>query len=110
MTDQLTLDLAPLAPVPSWPSLEDRFRLFHAANPHVYTALVTLTRRLVERGRTRVGMKMLFEVLRYEYAMTTDDPTSDYKLNNSYTSRYARLIMDTEPDLAGVYDTRRLDQ
>ena len=31
-----------------------------------------------------------------------------YELNNNYHSRYARLIMQKEPGLAGIFDTREL--
>ncbi len=89
-------------------SIQERYEAFAAANPHVYRRLVQLARDLVARGHRKVGMKMLFEVLRWEHAMTTDDPTSDFKLNNDYTSRYARDIMDAEPDLDGVFEIRRL--
>lgn len=85
-----------------------RFENFHAANPHVYTALVALARRLKNRGHQRIGMGMLFEVLRWQWMMGTDDPHSEYRLNNNYRSRYARLIMQQEPDLADVFETRRL--
>ena len=30
----------------------------------------------------------------------------DFKLNNNYVSRYARLIMAQEADLEGVFETR----
>ena len=39
--------------------------------------------------------------------MTTSD-TSGFKLNDHYTSRYARLIMEREPDLRGIFRTRKL--
>jgi hypothetical protein len=83
-----------------------RFAKFHSANPHVYEALKKLALDLVERGHERIGIGMLFEVLRWQHAMRTTDP--DFKLNNIYRSRYARLLMDQEPRLAGVFETRRL--
>ena len=89
-------------------TIDAAFEAFHDANPWVYRELCALARDLVARGHHRVGMKMLFEVLRWSYAMSTDDPSSDFKLNNNYTSRYARLIMDLEVDLDGVFETRRL--
>jgi len=46
-------------------------------------------------------------VLRWERAMKTTDQT-EWKLNNNYTSRYARLIMEQEPDLEGFFVTRGL--
>ena len=87
-------------------SLVDQFRAFHAANPHVYDALRNLALRLRNNGHRRIGMKMLFETLRYQYMINTSDPNSDFKLNNNYTAYYARLLMDNEPVLAGAFETR----
>lgn len=88
-------------------AIAERFATFHETNPDVYAALVMHTRELVELGHHRVGIGMLWEVLRWSH-MRTDDPTSDFRLNNDYRSHYARLIMDQEPDLADVFETRRL--
>jgi hypothetical protein len=89
-------------------TIDDAFRAFHAANPWVYDALVELTRDLISRGHVRIGIGMLFEVLRWHWHRATVDPSSEFKLNNSYRSRYARLIMSREEDLAGVFELRRL--
>ena len=97
----------PVATPPS-DSIDAAFDAFHTANPWVCAALVDLAVDLHARGRERVGMKMLFEVLRWQHAIATVDAASDFKLNNSYTSRYARLIMDTVPSLDGIFETRRL--
>ncbi len=86
---------------------QDRFESFDRANPWVYDALVDLTRDLVHRGRKRVGIKMLFEVLRWEYERSTVGD-SEFKLNNNFHSRYARKIMGSEPDLEGVFEVREL--
>lgn len=96
------------APTVAHVSIDDAFEAFHDANPWVYNSLVHLARELTAAGRTRIGMKMLFEVLRWQWSLRTTDPTVDFKLNNNYTSRYARLIMDHEPDLMGVFETRAL--
>lgn len=87
-------------------SLEARFRQFHAENPDVYRTLAKLARQAVARGRTRMGIKMLFEVARWERFLITTDP--DFKLNNNFHSRYARLLMTREPDLAGLFELREL--
>jgi len=86
--------------------LQARFEAFHAANPRVYATLVRLAREARAVGHQRVGIAMLFEVARWQLSIqTTGD---DFKLNNSYRSRFARLIMAQEPDLAGVFETREL--
>lgn len=84
------------------------FWAFHNANPEVYYRLVTMARDLKARGRSRIGIKMLFEVLRWEHAMQTTDHASEFKLNNNYAPRYARLIMYRNPELAGIFNTREL--
>lgn len=87
-------------------NITDRFEAFHQANPWVYRWLVNEARRLHQAGHTRIGIGMLFEVLRWDWMRQT--VAGDFKLNNNYRSRYARLIMEQERDLAGVFETRML--
>jgi hypothetical protein len=109
--DQLAffdLEMQPLRYGDAGLTYQEQFDQFHARNPWVYGALVELARDLKRRGRRKIGMKMLFEVLRWTYYRTTDDPDSDFKLNNNLHSRYSRLIMQKEPDLADLFETRNL--
>jgi hypothetical protein len=108
MQPPLDLELAPIRQIEATDDapIEERFRQFHEANPQVYSALRQLAIPLARQGRRRIGVKMLWEVLRYSYWVTTQgDP---YQLNNSYTSRYARLLMNQEPELRGLIETRQL--
>jgi hypothetical protein len=89
-------------------TIEGQFARFHMENPHVYELLVRLARDLVSRGHRKVGIGMLFEVARWRTMLTTIDEVSPFKLNNNYRSRYARLIMENEPDLGDVFDVREL--
>lgn len=86
--------------------LDRKFREFHEKNPHVYKMLVDMTKKAKERGRTKVGIGMLFEVVRWEMFIKTTDV--DFKLNNNYRSRYARKIMADYPELDGFFETREL--
>lgn len=88
-------------------SIQERFEAFHEANPQVYEALVKMARKLVAMGRKKIGIAMLFEVLRWNHAIRTVGDV-DFKLNDNFTSRYARLIASQEPDLAGVFELRQL--
>lgn len=102
--DQLALVLSPAAARES--RIDRAFAEFHRSNPHVYQRLAEMARQLVARGHKRIGIGMLFEVLRWQSAIeTTGD---EFRLNNNYRSRYARLLMDREPDLAGVFELREL--
>ena len=112
-TQTSLFDLLPVVP-PSGhvgprpePTIEEAFWRFHGDNPHVYAELVMLARRWRRRspGR-RCGIKMLFEVLRWRSGMRTAG--DEFLLNNNYHSYYARLIMVSEADLAGIFELRAL--
>jgi len=85
----------------------DRFKAFHYANPWVIEQLVHMARKLKDRGVHHYGMRALWEVLRYQRILQTDDPTSSFKLNDHYIPYYAREIMRRHPDLDGFFATRR---
>lgn len=89
-------------------AIEREFWKFHRGNPDVYVRLAELARRLVARGHRKIGIGMLFEVLRWHHAMTTQGDADGFKLNNNYRALYARLLMEREPDLADVFELRRI--
>jgi hypothetical protein len=82
-----------------------RFEMFHADNPQVYAKLVELSRTAKRAGHERLGIRTLWERLRwfFKIEVRSDD---DFKLNDHYTSYYSRLIMQREPDLAGFFEIR----
>ncbi len=88
-------------------TLSARFETFHRENPRVYALLVRFARQLQARGYEHAGMKAIWERMRWEMGLETIDPDG-FKLNNDFTSRYARLIMANEPELDGFFRTRRL--
>lgn len=102
---ELNLQFPPLRdPEDAGESIEEQFQAFHEANPHIYRLLRALALDYKRSGRSRCGIKMLYEVLRYRSGVyTTGEP---YKLNNNFTSLYARLLMDREPELEGFFEIR----
>lgn len=99
MSDQLAFTLEQ--------TIQDRFEEFHAQNPHVYEGLVKLARQARQRGHDRIGIELLFAVLRWEHMMQTTGENG-YRLNDHFTARYARKLMAENPDLDGLFETRRL--
>lgn len=87
--------------------IDQAFFAFHHANPDVYVALVKLARQWKAAGHDRCSIAMLFEVLRFDVGLKTAS-TDGLKLNNSFRSRYARIIQANEPDLKGLFETRSL--
>ena len=84
--------------------LPERFEAFAKANPHVQTVIVSIARELKRLGFDRCSMKLIFEQMRWRYALQTRGDS--YKLNNSFTAFYARRVMAEAPDLAGFFATR----
>lgn len=87
-------------------NLAFQFERFHRAHPEVYKVLVHLARTATSNGIKRLGIAMLWERLRWEFTVG-EQSGADYKLNNNWRSFYARLIMEQEADLAGIFETRR---
>lgn len=85
-----------------------KFEEFDRLNPQVYDELVRMTREAKSARRQKIGIQMLFEVIRWNRLINTDDVYSKFKLNNNYGSRYARKIMAENPDLEGMFELREL--
>ena len=86
-------------------TIQRRFLAFHEENPHVYAELVRMAREALPKAGGKLGIRMLWERLRWSMLQTHGD---DFKLNDNFPSRYARMMMDQEPDLAGVFELRGL--
>jgi hypothetical protein len=87
------------------PTIQERFDAWMAANPEVYDEIVRLARQAKEAGRTRCGMKELWEVARWHLRLRTRG--DDFRLNNDFCAPAVRLIQEREPDLAHMFETRR---
>lgn len=104
---QLALPMGPLElRAVEGETIQQRFESFHQLNPWVYDALEMLTRDWLSRGRSRIGIKMLFEILRWQYGRSTAG--DEFRLNNNMTSRYVRLLLDNHPEWSHVFQTREL--
>lgn len=103
---QLALDLSPLVQPDYEPraSIEERFAQFHEQNPHVLVALETLAADYLAAGRERIGIGMLFEVLRYQSGIRTVG--DQFRLNNDYRALYVRLVVERHPEWADAFETR----
>ena len=89
------------------PSVIDAaFWKFHRENPKVYEKIINLAERAKAQGRSKIGMKMIFEVIRWEHLIETN--AEDFKLNNNYTSRYVRILERDRPELAKMFEQRRI--
>ena len=91
-------------------SIEQRFLdEFYQANPLVYWELLRLAQQAKAAGLTKIGIRMLWEVMRWNRLIAVKDPNDwGYKLNDHYHSRYARALINNNPDLADLFELGRL--
>lgn len=81
------------------------FAAYHAENPLIYETLLRFAREAQAAGRTRIGIKMLYERARW-YSLVEARHDS-FKLNNNYHASYSRLLTRDEPELAGLFELRK---
>lgn len=82
--------------------------MFHAKHPWIYTMIVRRARRLRQAGFQRYSMRTIWETLRWMSDVKLKPGEDGLKLNDHYPPRYARLVMDSEPDLKEFFELRRL--
>lgn len=88
-------------------TIERQFWEFHQANPRVYRKIVNLCREVKGAGHSHFSMDCVFHRLRW-YMTVEVKSKEPFKLNNNFTSFYARLVARQEPDLVEFFEFRAL--
>ena len=86
---------------PAQDTLAQKFAAYDAAHPYIYIAIRNHVESAMRVGVKRISIKGIVESMRGTF-------NPGVKLNNSYTSRFARLIEAQEPDLRGYFELREL--
>ena len=79
------------------------FQKYHEENKHIYEEFKKLAKMLISRNYKRIGAKQIFEYIRFQTMIIGND---GWKLNNSYTSDYARLFGEEYPHWSGYFQKR----
>lgn len=106
--DQFSFEFAELVTPTYEPKLtiDQRWALWKAANPWVLPFVESLAANLIAKGHKRIGVKQLWEVLRYSYdANTVGDP---FRANNDFTSRASRDLLEMHPEWSDYIEIRAL--
>lgn len=81
---------------------------FCRERPDCIRLLVRLARAEKAAGATRLSAKSLFEQARPIVKRTSKGKRRAFALNNSLTSRVARILEKSHQDLRGYFEFRRL--
>jgi hypothetical protein len=87
-------------------SIDERFAIFHAANPAVYAAFRRHAETLLNAGRKRYSADGILHRVRWDMDIQTTGDT--YKLNDHYSSRYARKMAAEDRRFAEFFEFRTL--
>lgn len=88
--------------------INEAFWAFHEKHPEVYQLFSEFTFQLILAGYEHGSAKLIFERIRWE-TMVRADAKGPVKLNNNYTSRYARLWEHRNPLYPGFFRRRALN-
>lgn len=105
MIHQPTLFDDPPQPEPD--TLQARFETWLADNRHIYDLFLRAARSLKQQGRRRYGAKALVEWIRFHSGVVSVG--DEFRVNNNYTSRLARLLLaDFPEEFDGFLELRAL--
>jgi hypothetical protein len=102
--DLLSWTAPQVAAVATKPTIEQRFALWSVENAHVLAELLRLARAQLAQGATFISTKALWEACRVSLSAGKE---GGYKLNNTFTASAARWLIEQEPRLVGVIETRQ---
>jgi hypothetical protein len=86
-------------------TLYDAFVEYHRANPEVYATICRFADEALRAGRTRIGIGMLTERLRW-YTTVEARSADGFKFNNNYRPFYSRMWLRDHPEHPDFFQTR----
>lgn len=97
-------------------SIREAFDQFHENNPEVYKKVEALAFKAIYKGKQKISMRLIIEVIRWEVFMETNEQLTiwdgeedrAFKINNNYIAYYARKFQKQNPDHAEKLITRGL--
>ena len=97
-------------------TIQQAFEIYHRLNPHIYDECKKLALSAIRKGRSKISFKLIVNVIRWEKYMQTEEPTLwdqdgkqvRFKINDAYSSRFARLFAKDYPQYADKVEFREL--
>ena len=95
-------------------TVEDKFKAFHDANPHVYFLYKAFAYEAFKAGATKISSKLIVERIRWETAVKTTGTGwhvaagKKFLIDNRFTAWYARKFIEDFPKLAKRLEIRAI--
>ncbi len=88
--------------------IQEQFRRFDTNHPEIYQEFCQIARTLLCHGRSHYGSKAILEIIRYHRALSGKSDVEPLKINNTYSSRYARKLMEEDERFRSFFELREL--
>ena len=88
-------------------SIQDSFENFHANNPIVYATFLKYTKEVIKSGYKKYSVKHILGRVRWHLKFEVEG-NHEYKINDAFTSRYARMFASDYPEWATFFNYRKL--
>jgi hypothetical protein len=92
------------------PTIQQRFELYHRRHPEVWELFVQFAEAAKRAGRRHYSSRAILHRIRWEREVDQRADES-FKISNLWSSRYARLLISTDPDRwDGFFDLREIKE
>lgn len=88
-------------------TIDERFFNYHEKNPHIFRLFEKFAREIKRSGFKRYSMRTIMHRVRWHIDVDTIRD-NQFKMNNNYSSRYARLLVRLNREFEGFFHTRKL--
>lgn len=88
-------------------SIQEKFEEFHKLNPMVYKRFKAQVKTAIILGKTKISAKTILGYIRWEMDLSIQGDFY-FKIDDAFTSRYARLFAKDHPDLEHLFNYRNL--
>jgi hypothetical protein len=95
-------------------TVQEKFEVFHAANPHVYLMFKRFAYEALKVGATKISSKLIINRVRWETSITTTGAgwhvagKKRFLIDDRFTCWYARLFIADFPRLASRFELREI--
>ena len=86
-------------------NMKKTFEQYHKENPEIWLAFRQTTFEAISKGFKSYGSKGIFEIMRWKQSGSIK--SDGFKINNNYTSDYARKFMIQYPSHRGFFRLRK---
>jgi hypothetical protein len=88
-------------------TIDARFAAFDAAHPEVWDLFRRFAGELLASGRERYSADAILHRVRWHYAVNAERDEG-FKINDHFSSRYARKLRESDERFADFFEFRRL--